>query len=57
MLGDIADRGAFDAGAGVVPTDIGARRVGVRVVAVARLGGQIDAADKRDAVVDHDRLS
>ena len=33
-----------------------ARRMLGRVEAVAGLGGEIDAADERDPVVDHDRL-
>ena len=39
-----------------MPADRRPRRVIARVVAVAGLGGEIDAADERHPVVDHDRL-
>ena len=56
MLRDVGDRRALDARADVVPADVRARRVVAPVEAVARLGGEVDAADERDAVVDDDRL-
>ncbi len=48
--------GPFDARARVVPADGRARRVLARVESVTGLGGEVDAADERDPVVDHDRL-
>ena len=56
VLGDILDGRAFDPRARVVPADLRARRMVIRVEPVAGLGGQVDPADERDAVVDHDRL-
>ena len=56
VFGDVGDGGAEDSGAGVVPAHLGAGRVLVGVVAVAGFRGEIDTADKGDAVVDHDRL-
>ena len=56
MLSHVGDRRPLDARAGVVPADVRARRVVVPVEAVARLGGEVDPADERDAVVDDDRL-
>ena len=56
VLGDVADRRAFDARATVVPADVGARWMVTRVVAVARFGREIDSADEGDSVVDDDRL-
>ena len=56
MLADVGDHGPLHPRAGVVPADVRARRVVVPVETVARLGGEVDPADERDAVVDDDRL-
>jgi hypothetical protein len=56
VLGDIGHGGPFDAGGGVVPTDVRAWLVLVRVIPVTGFGGQIDPTDEGDAIVDHDRL-
>ncbi len=56
VLCNVPDGGTLDSRADVVPAHARTRRMVIGVVAVARLRGDIDAADKRDAVVDHDRL-
>ena len=56
VVADVAHRGSFDARAGVVPADTHARGMVVRVVAVAGFGGEVDATDEGDPIVDDDRL-
>jgi hypothetical protein len=58
VLGDIADCGALDLRASVVPAyaQIWAVRMVVRVVAIAGFRGEINPAYEGDAIVDHDRL-
>ena len=56
MLSHVGDHRPLDARAGVVPADVRPRRMVVPVETVARLGGEVDPADERDAVVDDDRL-
>ncbi len=56
VLCDVLDGRPFDPCARVVPTYGCARGMFRGVVAVAGLGGQVDAADEGDAVVDDDCL-
>src|SRR5512133_2680204 len=56
VLGDVADSRPFDFRARVMPAETCARRVCVRVIAIARFGGEVDPADKGHAIVDDDRL-
>jgi hypothetical protein len=53
---DVGDRRAFEACGDVVPPELGPRDVVVAVEPVAALEAEVDTADVRDAVVDHDRL-
>ena len=52
----IGDHRTFEAGAHVVPADLRPCDVRGAVEAVSTLGREVDAADERDAIVDHDRL-
>jgi hypothetical protein len=56
MGGDVRHDGTSKQAGGVMPAELAARGVGIRVEPVARLGGQIDAADERNMVVDHGDL-
>ena len=56
VRGDVRDERAPDPQRGVVPADRAALRMAGLVEAVAGQGGEVDAADEGDAVVDHDEL-
>ena len=56
MGGDVCDGRPFDARRDVVPADGGSGVVAGAIEPVASLGGQVDPADERNPVVDHDRL-
>ena len=56
VLGNVGDGGSFEERAGVVPADARACHVVAGVVTIAGFGGEIDAADERHPIVDHDRL-
>ena len=56
VLGDVGDGGAFDAARMRRASRRRSGRMVIGVVSVARLRGEVDAADERDAIVDDDRL-
>ena len=56
MLGDIAHDRTLQLGGNVVPSEPAARGVVAGVVAIAREVGHVDAPDKGDLIIDHDRL-
>ena len=56
VLGHVPHGRPFDPHRDVVPADAAARAVVRRVVGVAAVEREVDAADVGDAVVDHDRL-
>jgi hypothetical protein len=56
VLGGVCDNRAPDERGCVVPAERGAPRMHARVVAIAVEARQVDPADARNAVVDHDEL-
>ena len=56
VVRDVSYRRPFDAHGRVVPADPSPRDVRRGVPGIAAIEGQVDAADERNAAVDHDRL-
>jgi len=56
MARHVGHQWTLDPDGGVVPAEGGARRVVLRVAAIAGEGGPVDPADERDSVVDDNRL-
>jgi hypothetical protein len=56
ILGDVRDRRPANPRRRVVPADLVPPTVLARIEAIAGLVGEVDPADERDLVVDHDRF-
>src|SRR5439155_22384547 len=56
MLAHVADDGTADERRGVVPAERRTPEMPARVIAIAAKTRQVDAAHRRNAVVDHDEL-
>ena len=56
VLRDVCDSRPLDAHGGVVPADAAPRDMRRRIPGISAVERQVDAADERDPVVDHDRL-